>query len=217
MVDSPVDVPSSSGFKPKPDTGAEITQTFNGENETPWGRLTTSDLQTPSIGSVLDFGELGAFKLEARLGRGGMGEVYRARQVGPKGFSQVVAIKRLRPGRHEWEERSFVDEARVLSMLHHENIARVYGFYELAGNAYLVMEYIEGETLYSLLETARHRGTRFSERAACLIAADVAEALHYSHLATDDAGRLLQIVHRDVSTTNIIISNTGRTKLVDFG
>jgi predicted Ser/Thr protein kinase len=217
VVDSPVDVPSSSGFKPRPNTGTEITQTFNGEGETPWGGLTTSDLQTPSIGSVLDFGELGAFKLEARLGRGGMGEVYRARQVGPKGFSQVVAIKRLRPGRHEWEERSFVDEARVLSMLHHENIARVYGFYELEGNAYLVMEYIEGETLYSLLEIARHRGTRFSERAACLIAADVAEALHYTHQATDDAGRLLHIAHRDVSTTNIIISNTGRTKLVDFG
>jgi len=215
VVDSPVDLPSSSSLRLGPDSSAAITQTFNGDDETPWA--VSPGERTPTLGSVLDFGELGAFKLEARLGRGGMGEVYRARQVGAKGFSQLVAIKRLRSGRREWEERSFVDEARVLSLLHHDNIARVYGFFELKGSAYLVMEYIEGQTLYALLEQARRRGTRFSERAACLIAADVAEALHYAHHATDEVGRPLQIVHRDVSTTNILITNTGRTKLVDFG
>jgi serine/threonine protein kinase len=215
VVDSPVDLPSSSGLRLGPDSSAAITQTFNGDDETPWA-MSPGD-RTPTLGSVLDFGELGAFKLEARLGRGGMGEVYRARQVGAKGFSQMVAIKRLRSGRREWEERSFVDEARVLSLLHHDNIARVYGFFEQDGAAYLVMEYIEGQTLYALLEQARRRGTRFSERAACLIAADVAEALHYAHHATDEAGRPLHLVHRDVSTTNILISHSGRTKLVDFG
>src|SRR5262245_34408058 len=75
----------------------------------------------PSVGSVLDFGEAGAYTLEQRLGRGGMGEVYRARQVGAKGFFQSVAIKRLRRDSRPWEARSFVDEARVLSRLHHEN------------------------------------------------------------------------------------------------
>jgi len=216
VTDSPVELPSSSG-RLRPDTGAEITQTFNGDDETPWARLSSSEVKTPTLGSVLDFGALGAFKLEARLGRGGMGEVYRARQVGAKGFSQLVAIKRTRPGRRDWEERSFVDEARVLSLLHHDNIARVFGFFERKGNAYLVMEYIDGQTLYSLLEQARRRGTRLSERGACLIAADVAEALHHAHHATDEVGRPLHIVHRDVSTTNILITGAGRTKLVDFG
>jgi len=222
VPDSPVDMPSSPAPAPEPETGKpeDVTETFDGEiglPEAAWAGLSTSDLETPSLGSVLDFGELGTFKLEKCLGRGGMGEVYKARQVGPKGFSQLVAIKRLRPGRHQWEEQSFVDEARVLAMLRHENIARVHGFFEQEGNAYLVMEYIEGPTLYSVLEQARRRGDHFSEKAACEITAEMAEALHYAHRATDEAGRPLQLVHRDVSTTNILITETGRAKLVDFG
>src|SRR5512140_1663520 len=104
----------------------------------------------PSVGSVLDFGEAGAYTLEERLGRGGMGEVYRARQVGAKGFSQTVAIKRLRRDGRASHEQSFVDEARVLSRLHHEHIAHVYAFLEHEGSQYLVMEYIEGQTLHAL-------------------------------------------------------------------
>jgi serine/threonine-protein kinase len=172
---------------------------------------------TPSVGSVLDFGELGAYTLEERLGSGGMGEVYRARQVGARGFSQTVAIKRLRRERRRSHEQSFVDEARVLSRLHHEHIAGVYAFIEHQGSQYLVMEYIEGHSLYALLELARHKGYRFPEPMACTVMADVADALNYAHEATDEAGQPLHIVHRDVSPVNILITKTGRTVLVDFG
>jgi serine/threonine protein kinase len=142
---------------------------------------------SPTFPRVLDLGKAGAYTLEQRLGRGGMGEVYKARQVGAKGFSQLVAIKRVRAGQREWAERSFVDEARVLSLLHHENIARVYGFFESEGSPYLVMEYIEGQSLYTLLELARRKGHRFSESVACAVMAEVADALHYAHHVTDEA------------------------------
>jgi len=171
----------------------------------------------PVVGTVLDLGKAGAYTLEQRLGRGGMGEVYKARQVGAKGFSQLVAIKQLRPGWREWEEQSFVDEARILSRLHHENIARVYGFFELEGDPYLVMEYIEGHSLHALLDLARRKGHRFSESVACAVMAEVADALDYAHHVEDHAGRPLHIVHRDVSPTNILIAKTGRVVLVDFG
>ena len=170
-----------------------------------------------AMGTVLDLGKAGAYTLEQRLGRGGMGEVHLARQVRARGFSQFVAIKRLRPGRQGWEERSFADEARVLSLLHHPNIARVYDFFELEGNPYLVMEYIEGDSLHSLLELARRKGRRFSESVACAVMAEVADALHYAHHVTDEAGQPLHIVHRDVSPTNILITPAGRVVLVDFG
>jgi len=171
----------------------------------------------PAVGTVLDLGKAGAYTLEQRLGRGGMGEVYKARQVGAKGFSQLVAIKRVRPGQKEWEERSFADEARVLSLLHHQNIARVYGFYESEGHPYLVMEYVEGHSLHALLELAQKKGHRFSASVACAVMAEVAEALDYAHHVEDEKGRPLQIVHRDVSPTNILIAKTGRVVLVDFG
>jgi len=169
------------------------------------------------IPRVLDFGEAGTYTLEQCLGRGGMGEVYRARQAGAAGFVQRVAIKRLYPGIRPSEALSFVDEARVLSRLHHENIARVYAFHEWKGSYYLVMEYIEGHSLHALLELARCKEHRFSESVVCAIMADVAEALHHAHHATDEAGRALHIVHRDVSPTNILITREGRVVLVDFG
>src|SRR5512133_2976695 len=172
---------------------------------------------TPSVGSVLDFGEAGAYTLEERLGAGGMGEVYRARQVGAKGFSQTVAIKRLLRDSQRSDERAFVDEARVLSRLHHENIASVYAFFEHKGSHYLVMEYFEGQTLRALLEVARHKGYCFPEPVACEVMAEVADALHCAYEATDEAGRPLHIVHRDVSPANILITRTGRAVLVDFG
>jgi len=184
------------------------------ETAEPRGLLPESE---PAVGTVLDFGEAGAYTLEQRLGRGGMGEVYLARQVGAAGFVQSVAIKRVRPGGRQWEARAFVDEARVLSRLHHPNIARVYAFLEKEGSYYLVMEYIEGHSLHTLLELANRKGHRFSESVACAVMAEVADALHYAHHVTDEAVRPLQIVHRDVSPTNILITKTGRVVLVDFG
>ena len=171
----------------------------------------------PAVGTVLDLGKAGTYTLEQRLGRGGMGEVYLARQVGAAGVVQSVAIKRVRPGLRPLEERFFVDEARLLSRLRHENIARVYAFHEWQGSFYLVMEYVEGHSLHALLELARRKGHRFSEPVACAVMAEVAHALGYAHQAQDAAGQPLHIVHRDVSPTNILIANTGRVVLVDFG
>jgi len=166
---------------------------------------------------VLDFGKADAYTLEECLGRGGYGEVYRARQKGAAGFAQPVAIKRLRPGSPPNRARSFVDEAYVLSRLHHPNIAQVHAFHESKGSHYLVMEYIDGQSLHALLQLARRKGHRFSASVACAVMAEVADALDYAHGVTDDAGRPLYIVHRDVSPTNILIAKMGRVVLVDFG
>jgi predicted Ser/Thr protein kinase len=214
------DTPSSEPALPLTTDETDVLPSSELETAEPRGPLDSAALDAEAdfdLPMVLDFGEAGTYELEHCLGRGGMGEVYRARQVGAAGFSQFVAIKRLRPGSRRWEARSFVDEARILSRLHHENIARVYAFHEWQGSYYLVMEYIEGRSLHALLELARKKGHRFSESVACAVMAEVADALHFAHEATDEAGRPLHIVHRDVSPTNIVIANTGRVVLLDFG
>ncbi|HEX3598274.1 MAG TPA: serine/threonine-protein kinase, partial [Polyangiaceae bacterium] len=162
---------------------------------------------------------IGTYVLERKLGEGGMAEVYLASRSGPHGFTKRVAIKRILPELSEDAQliQMFCDEARVAATLNHPNIAQVLEFGEHEGELFIVMEYVDGVSCSTLLRTAAQRGEAIPAGAALYIAREVLLALAFAHEATDETGRSLSIVHRDISPSNILVGRIGNIKLIDFG
>ncbi len=175
------------------------------------------------IGMALERGEdgtsVGKYRLEKRLGTGGMAEVYLARQIGLGGFERRVALKRPLP--HLAEDPAFlnmfIDEAKVAAQLHHPNIVQTYEVDRVEGGYYIAMEYVDGSSLRSLLRAQRASGTEPPLGVALAIIDALLGALVYAHGATDARQRGLGLVHRDVSPGNILIGAHGEVKLTDFG
>ncbi len=161
----------------------------------------------------------GKYQLLKKLATGGMAEVWLARQKGIEGFAKNVVVKRILP--HLAEDREFVDmfgnEARIAARFNHPNIAQVYEFGEANGTYFIAMEFIHGEDLGRVMRKAASTGQWVARPLAIRIVAAACEGLHYAHSRTDDAGRPLRVVHRDISPQNILISFDGSVKLVDFG
>jgi serine/threonine protein kinase len=162
---------------------------------------------------------MGPYLLERRLGGGGMAEVFLARQQLNGGGQRLCVVKRL------WPEMvgdldlidMFLDEARLAARLSHPNLVPVYDFGEYAGAQYIAMEYVPGRTLADVLQEQSARKSFVPFPVAARIVAQVADALDYAHRATDADGRPLQVVHRDISPQNILLSSSGAVKLIDFG
>jgi protein kinase-like protein len=151
--------------------------------------------------------------------RGGMAEVYEGQVLGEGGFERRVAIKRLL-AEHVVDEsflKSFVDEARIASQLHHANIVAVLDFGFADGLPFQVLELVDGMDLASAAAAARERRSPIPTELALWIVAEIALALDYAHAARDARGQPMGIVHRDVSPENILISWSGDVKLADFG
>ncbi len=161
----------------------------------------------------------GRYRLQSRIGSGGMAEIFRAVAMGAQGFERTVAIKRIRDEVVELADigKLFADEARVSALLDHPNIVQVYDFGAVDGTYYIAMEYLKGRNLEQVLSALRERGQRLAPSLAVLIARDVARGLAYAHGLADDKGRPLAIVHRDVSPANVMLSHMGAVKLLDFG
>ena len=161
--------------------------------------------------------KFGHFTLGKRLARGGMAEVFLARQRGPEGFDRKVAVKRILPHLAETADfvRMFLSEARLAARLSHPNIVHIYELGQVGGDYFIAMEYVDGVHAGQLIEHARTEPI-WPELIA-RIGADAAGALAYAHRLTDADGRPLQLVHRDVSPQNIMVSSDGIVKLVDFG
>ncbi|MCA3013693.1 MAG: protein kinase [Myxococcaceae bacterium] len=157
----------------------------------------------------------GRYTLVKRLGAGGMGEVFLAR--GESG--EVVTIKRILPHLTENPRflRLFLDETRIASRLVHPNIARIVEFGEVRGAWFVAMEYVQGHDLRELLKRAREAEHPVPPQVVAHVAHQVAAALDFAHRATDAQGRHLQIVHRDVTPHNVLVTGEGVVKLVDFG
>jgi len=159
------------------------------------------------------------YVLEGRLGAGGMAEVFRARQTGAAGFSRPVAVKRMNAALSgdETFARMFVAEAHTAALLQHPNIVAVIDFdRDESGALFLVMELIEGADLARLAALASAKGERISSGLAAHIAAEALNGLGHAHELVHE-GMPLQIVHRDVSPQNILISRSGAVKVADFG
>lgn len=162
---------------------------------------------------------LGRYELVSRLGRGGFAEVWLAKLSGKGGFEKQVAIKVIRQD-HIYDphlETMFLDEARLTASLDHPNVARVFELGDENGAPYLVMEYVRGASLHDLRRLVTRAGAAFPPAIMVRILADVCAGLHAAHELVNDEGLLLGVVHRDVSPNNVLVSDHGATKLIDFG
>jgi serine/threonine protein kinase len=162
---------------------------------------------------------LGPYELLQKLATGGMAEIYIARREGPHGFSKRIALKRILPQLAADPEfvAMFIDEARLCAQLTHPNLVQVFDFGEEAGELYMAMELVEGTTAAKVARAAASRGEPVPTEVALQIALSVGRGLAHAHEASDDQGRPLGLVHRDVSPGNILISGSGAVKLGDFG
>ena len=158
----------------------------------------------------------GKYDLLKRIGAGGMGEVFLART---RESPDLVVVKRILPHLTENTRflRLFLDEARIAARLVHPNVARIFELGEADGAWFVAMEYVPGRDLRDLLRRMKERDELTPVEVALRIGMEVAAGLDYAHNATDNVGKPLKIVHRDVSPHNIIISRYGEVKLVDFG
>ena len=150
---------------------------------------------------------LGRYELLVPVARGGMARVWAAREPG---FQELVAIKTILPHLvHEPRfERMFLDEARIASGVHHPNVCEIYELGEEAGTLYLAMEWVFGDSLSRILSP--HDTTEaLDPRTAARIVADACAGIHAAHELTDEAGRSLDVVHRDVSPHNLLITSGG--------
>jgi serine/threonine protein kinase len=164
---------------------------------------------------------VGKYRIFASLGRGGMADVQLAAAQGPKGFTKLVVVKRLRPllADDAAVVNMFLDEARLDARLNHPNLIHTYEFGEEQGTYFIAMEFVEGQPLHEILHTLRMSSSRrnVSPGIWAKIVADALAGLHYAHELRDYDGTPLHIVHRDVSPQNIVVTYDGGVKLVDFG
>ncbi|HEY5925888.1 MAG TPA: serine/threonine-protein kinase [Kofleriaceae bacterium] len=199
----------SSGFARSQSFGDERSTMVMGEITAPrsWPRTESPDPDA-----------FGDYKIHEQLGVGGMATVHRAeRKVG--GVRQRVALKRLLPNIGSDPElvKLFLDEAKLVSHLHHRNIAEIYDFGSVADEYFLAMELVAGPTLKQLLQHSSSTVGLIPYPIALNLLMQVCDALAYAHDRTDERGQPLHLVHRDVSPSNIVISSNGVVKLIDFG
>jgi serine/threonine protein kinase len=177
---------------------------------------------TGEDGSQPSLKRLGAYELLRPIAQGGMADIYLARKDADGDghtFQRHVAVKVLNKLRATEEESCamFLDEARLVGMLHHQNIAQVLEVNVAEGHHYLAMEYVHGADLRELLQTAAKAGRTIPFEVSLSVIAAAAAGLDHAHRRCDPDGRPLRLVHRDISLSNIMVGHDGAVKVVDFG
>jgi hypothetical protein len=162
---------------------------------------------------------VGRCVVSALIGKGGMGEIYRARLEGELGFSRQVVLKRLAFDHVEDESllTSFVREAEIAARIAHPNVVQIFDLQRHGGEPFIIMEYLEGLSLQKLAKRAWRAGLGLDADVLTRCALDAARGLHAAHTMRGDDGTLVGLVHRDVSPDNLFLCTSGFTKLLDFG
>lgn len=214
--------------------GTPDSREFTGANEDAAGAKAAA---RASLDSIADMGgehsgpglsrgadnsprELAQFEIVRRLGEGGMAEVFLARKRGAEGTYKLLVVKRILPthGSSRRFRTMFVEEAQLATRLNHPNVVQVYELSDGGDEGQLlVMEYVEGCDLGMLMSSAKAKGTRVPPWVGAWIIAEAAKGLHYAHGKKDESGAPIEIVHRDVSPQNILLSYDGTVKITDFG
>jgi len=169
--------------------------------------------------NIKEFTYQARFRVLKKIASGGMGSVYLAEQLGAKAFQKTVAIKTIRRDllKDSQSIHLFVDEAKLVADLIHENILQVYQMENMAGAYFVVMEYVHGKNLEHILQRHQKVNQRLPVDMSAFIASRVCRALHYAHGKKDRTGKPLSIVHRDVTPSNVMVDYGGVVKLADFG
>lgn len=161
----------------------------------------------------------GKYYLLDRISVGGMAEVFKAKAFGVEGFERLIAVKRILPSIAEDEEfiTMFIDEAKIAVQLQHANIAQIFDLGKVGESYFIALEYVQGKDMRSIVDRLRKSKLAFPISMAVYCTMKVCEGLDYAHNKKDPAGRELNLVHRDVSPQNILISYDGEVKIIDFG
>jgi serine/threonine-protein kinase len=159
---------------------------------------------------------LGRYEIVHKLGVGGMADVFLAHQPGPFSTSKLIVIKQLRSGVMDDEQivKMFADESRIAVRLNHPNVVHTYDAVADGRDFYLVLEFLDGKSLFQVLRVARER---MPLALHLWIISQVLAGLHYAHELKEFDGRSMGIVHRDVSPSNVFVTYNGEVKLLDFG
>ncbi|MBX3189459.1 MAG: protein kinase [Labilithrix sp.] len=153
------------------------------------------------------------------VGRGGMGSVEAALDIGHEESQRVVALKRLLPdaARDGRRVEMFMREAKLAALLEHPNVVRAYDFGEIDGELYLAMEYVEGQPLSRVLQALADAGDKLDPSLVAYVLGEVCAGLHAAHELVGKDGQPLALVHRDVSPQNVMLAYDGHVRLLDFG
>lgn len=159
------------------------------------------------------------YRVIKRLEAGGMAEVYLGEAVSVQGFKKKVAIKRVLPhlAQNESFIEMFLDEARLSARLNHANIVSVFDISKRDDTYFLIMEFVDGVNLKRIVESLSKHRQRMRLGDAIYLCIDACRGLSYAHELTDEGGKPLGIVHRDISPPNIMVTRRGEVKLADFG
>jgi serine/threonine protein kinase/tetratricopeptide (TPR) repeat protein len=163
---------------------------------------------------------LADFEVIRRLGAGGMAEVFLAKKRGAEGTFKLLVLKRILPayGSSRRFRTMFAEEAQLATRLNHPNIVQVYDFQDYGDEGQLLsMEYVEGPDLRKLMRAGQAKGQRVPPYVSAYVISEIAKGLHYAHERKDEAGKPIDIVHRDVSPQNMLLSFDGAVKIADFG
>jgi eukaryotic-like serine/threonine-protein kinase len=161
----------------------------------------------------------GKYYLLERINVGGMAEVYKAKTFGVEGFERLLAVKKILSSIAEDESfiNMFIDEAKIAGQLNHPNIAQIFDLGKVEDSYFIAMEYISGKDLKTIFERARRIGEKVDIPRVCYLIMKVCEGLAYAHEKKDSQGNPLNIVHRDISPQNVLLSYEGEVKIIDFG
>ena len=161
----------------------------------------------------------GEYYLLERIAVGGMAEIFKAKTYGVGGFEKQIAIKRILP--HHAQNQEFIsmliDEAKIAVALNHVNIVQVFDLGKIENDYFIAMEYVEGRDLRSVLRRSKEMDIPLPVENAVYIILEICKGLDYAHRKTDKSGKALDVIHRDISPQNILISFEGEVKIVDFG
>jgi len=185
--------------------------------------IETSPFRKPSASSivapVITGEKFGPYEIYEQLGEGGMARVHRAEMIGAEGFRKAVALKRMRTTMSEDPDfvTAFIHEGQLIGRIKHGNIAQAYELGKIDGVYYIAMEFVPGPTLAQILGAARRGAGALPVPIILEILIQLCDALEHAHELRDDSGKSLNLIHRDVSPMNVIVSRAGTAKLIDFG
>jgi serine/threonine protein kinase len=182
-----------------------------------WFRMDAPRRPTPAeidVGTVLD-----RYEIVRHVARGGMGSIWLARFEGKHGFTKHVAVKTIVPELAENPQfhAMFLEEARISAKLAHANVAQVLDVGEHGSIVYIVFEWVDGRSLEQLCRAAEARGGQIPLPLILRALADACAGLHAAHILADADGKPLGVVHRDVTPDNVLVSENGFAKVIDFG